>query len=218
MIKETHIHNVHESIRLALAGISKLTPEALAVKGFSTPTMRHFFNQLCSLPGINYLEIGAWFGASAVAAAYGNMTLESFVVDDFSQDFCEKGVKESLLDTLAMTRPYTKQLTFIEGSCYEIDKKLITCPIDVYFFDGEHGYPNQVKALGHFLDVMADSFVFIVDDYNWPTVRDGTNDAINKLVSEDVLTEDYRWEILTPVQDDPKWHNGLFISVFSKNK
>ena len=67
---------------------------------------------------------------------------------------------------------------------------------------------------------LACEFVFIVDDWNWQEVRDGTMRAI----SEIDLRVDYALEIRTTVDSShpevhselSDWHNGYFISVLSK--
>jgi len=51
--------HIEQSIQKALAGQSNLTESELAVGGFSTPTMRHLFNNLCDIDG-TYLEVGLW--------------------------------------------------------------------------------------------------------------------------------------------------------------
>ena len=86
---------VENSLVLALNGVSGLTPEVLAVKGFSTPTMRHLFNNLGA--GVSkYLEVGVWLGGTATAAVFANKELESLLIDNISQDFSEQNVLSQL--------------------------------------------------------------------------------------------------------------------------
>lgn len=217
-------YHVEESIRRARRGDSMLDSETLAVKGFSTPTMRHLFNNLC-FPGTTelttgdeiglvYLEVGAWFGASACAAMCGNKALTSFVVEDFSQDFSEPNVRETLLANLEAVRPKTGSLTFIEQPCYAMDMALIDKPVSIFFFDGEHGRESQGKALPHFFEKMTPKFLFMVDDTNWEAVQQGTADGFVAL--EGRLKIEKEWKLRTNGQDDPVWHNGLDIYLISK--
>lgn len=211
---ESLVTHVEESIEKALHGESKLDAETLAIKGFSTPTMRHLFNNLCSPDDTVYLEVGAWFGASACAAMCGNVLLSSYVVEDYSQDFSETGVRASLLASLSAVLQKTWQLTFIEQPCYEIDLALIERPVSIFFFDGEHGRPSQARALPYFFEVMEDTFLFMVDDTNWDPVQLGTADGFAEL--EGRLKIEHEWKLRTARPDDPIWHNGLDIYVISK--
>ncbi len=62
---------VQTSIELAYQGSSSLTQQILNIDGMSSPKVRHFLNNLCSLPGTSYLEIG-WKGSTWISALYGN--------------------------------------------------------------------------------------------------------------------------------------------------
>jgi Methyltransferase domain len=214
MTPESLILHVDESIEKALRGESKLDMETLAIKGFSTPTMRHFFNNLCSADGTVYLEVGAWFGASACAAMCGNAELSSFVVEDYSQDFSETGVRESLRSSLCAALQKSGRLTFIEKPCYEIQRRLIDEVVSIFFFDGEHSRPSQARALPYFFERMAETFLFIVDDTNWEPVQLGTEDGFAALSGK--LKIEREWKLRTDKPDDPIFHNGLDIYLISK--
>src|SRR5688572_21099184 len=91
------IAHVEKSLELAKQKKSKCDVETLQIKGFSTHTMRHFFNNLCATPVERYMEVGLFFGASACAAMCENRSLGSILIEDFSQDFSEQKARESLL-------------------------------------------------------------------------------------------------------------------------
>ena len=64
-------------------------------------------------------------------------------------------------------------------------------------------------------------FIYIVDDWNWDTVRNGTYDAIASLG----LTILYSREIRTTNDNthptwgsirQKAWHNGVFVAVIKK--
>src|SRR5579872_3190335 len=54
------INHVQKSIKNAERGISKLSKDVLGIDGLSSSKVRHFLNNICSIPGTNYLEIGVW--------------------------------------------------------------------------------------------------------------------------------------------------------------
>lgn len=209
------IERVDYSFELALEVRSKLDAETLAIKGFSTPTMRHFFNNLCSSPVAHYLEVGAWFGASACAAMFGNKQLRTTIVEDFSQDFSEIKARDHLMASIERVRPTTGTTDLIERDAFTVPMdKFVANPVDVFFYDGRHDYEPQRKAIPYFLSALNSPCAIVVDDFNWPDVERGTRDGIKDVAGQ--LRLEKKWVIHTPTQDDPVWHNGLFVGVFVK--
>src|SRR5579864_9299188 len=83
--EQTLISHVQKSIELAEKGISKLNLAILNIHGMSSPIIRHFLNNICSLTGANYLEIGCWKGSTLVAAGYHNPLQDIIAIDNWSQ-------------------------------------------------------------------------------------------------------------------------------------
>ena len=95
-------------------------------------------------------------------------------------------------------------------------------PFNVYLFDGDHSELDHFKALEYYLPVLNDEFIFMVDDWNWPNVRDGTMRAIREL---DLIVE-FRHEIFVSgddLQNMPNhkgkqtWWNGIGIFLLKKS-
>lgn len=138
--------------------------------GLASEKMWHLLNNLAA-QAESYLEIGTYMGSTLMAALYDN------------------NIKATAVDNFCM-KPHTRNhffqntkglnFTFIEQDCFKIDRSTIE-PIDLYFFDGEHSYSSQYKALEYFLPVMKDVFVFVVDDWTNTPVKNGTMDAIRDL-------------------------------------
>ena len=70
---------------------------------------------------------------------------------------------------------------FIENDCWKIDINNIKQKFNVYLFDGDHAELDHFKALEYYLPILEDEFIFLVDDYTWSAVRDGTMRAIREL-------------------------------------
>jgi hypothetical protein len=70
----------------------------------------------------------------------------------------------------------------IEEDFFSINMSTIK-DVDVFFYDGGHDYDSQYKALKYALQSLADTFLFIVDDYHWPEVNKGTKDGIKELIN-----------------------------------
>jgi hypothetical protein len=89
-------------------------------------------------------------------------------------------------------------------------------------YDGDHSYENHYKALLHYYDCLDDMFIFIVDDWNWKEVRDGTYDSIRKLNLKILYETEIRltWDnshTFMPLAKDT-WWNGIFIAILEKQK
>lgn len=210
-------NHISDSIKKALLGESCLDPEVLKIHGFSTPTMRHLFNNLCNIEGATYLEIGTFCGAT-FCAAFNNNPIHAIGIDDFSQPFEEKEVEKQLTENLERWKGTAKRVQFFNEPCFNMAGALLKNPVDIYFYDGEHSYDSQVRALTAFFDMMADRFIHIVDDTNWDDVSRGTADGLKAL--EPYVKVEQEWHLTGDVSrsDDKIWHNGVKIYLISKVK
>ena len=120
-------------------------------------------------------------------------------------------------------------MTFVEADFRTIDFARLPGLFNVYLFDGPHDAIDQYKGLALAQPCLEDRFVFIVDDWNWARVRDGTLAAIAKcelsvLYAAAIRTTDNNGspEHLLPIKDwrfvrNFDWHNGYFIAVLAKS-
>lgn len=206
------VEHINESIEKAIRGESNLTESELAVGGFSTPTMRHLFNNICNIDG-TYLEVGLWMGGTFVASF--NKGLISIGIENYAQDFGVVGVKDILEANIDKHKERAKEIQLHFTDCFTIDKSLLPKNMDIFFYDGIHGEFEQSIALPKFLDNMADTFIFIVDDFNWPQVFKGTNTGLESL--HDQITIKNCWTLRGyELENDHIWHNGAAIYLISK--
>ena len=197
--------HVQRCIELAEQGTSKLDLAAFKARGFTSPKVRHLLNNLGSLPGLAYLEVGVHRGATFVATGYKNALTSATAVDNWSE-FAEDGrVKEEFLRNCA-TLLEPGSYRFLEQDCFTIARQQIPSPINFYLYDGEHSHAAQRQALTHFYPMLDDVFIFVVDDYTWESARTGTQDGIGELGLE-IL---YQRELVEG------WWNGLFVGVLQK--
>lgn len=209
-----YIDHINRSISNSLNGISKLSEEVLAIPGMSSAKVKHFLNNLLEIDNVKYLEIGVWLGSTFVSAMYKNKPIQSFAIDNF----CEKEGFSSCKELFhcfckGFLDPSTYE--FIEEDSFKIDLSKIKLPVNIYFYDGGHSVESQEKALTYYDKILADTFIYIADDYNFQEVRDGTKIGIEKMNYnidfETVLTANHN-------QDYENWWNGLYVSVLSKRK
>lgn len=206
------VQHLQNAINNAEKGISKLPKEILAINGMSSPKVRHFLNNLCSLPQATYLEIGSWQGSTFISALYENMgTLQSATsIDNWSGR-----TKKQFEDNCAK---HLKGLPFIHFSldCFAVNPEtIIKKPVNIYFYDAGHTFFDQERAFTHYNCILEDNFIAVVDDYNAPAVKKGTISAFKKL-GYNVL-----FEKCLPASfngDTAEWWNGLYVAVISKPK
>lgn len=187
----------------------KVTNEIFSIPGMSGAKYKRFANRLLSNDIVkNYLEIGVWKGSTAIAALHGNHNRLKYTVID---NFCEfGGPKQDFLDNW---RKYIGgEPNLIDEDCFAIfPKNRGISDIDVYFYDGEHEAINHYRGLQYYYHAMADSFIFMVDDWSWEKVQRGTYTAFNELGAKIAFKVEYYGS-----NDADGWWNGCGIFVLEK--
>lgn len=213
--------HIDRSIERALRGESFLNPDVLKISGFATATMRHLFSNLCRGSGesLSYLEIGTFCGATFVSA-FNNNPIHAVGIDNFTQPFHQTNVREQLADNLRRWSHTAKSVQFFDCDAFALTgNEVFPSPVDIYYYDGEHSYESQVKALPTFLPMMADRFIYIVDDFHWDDVVRGTRDALKQLSSQGHTKIESEWTLDGErSHEDPIWWNGVAIFLISKLK
>ena len=210
MKKEELVKIIEESIQLAEEGKSKLNEKILNLEGFSSRKVRHFLNNIVNLrgPDCRYLEVGTWKGSTFVSAMHKNNNSHGIAVEIF--DWPEE-IKNAFDENTNRYLDKNWELKNIDFK--EIGK--IEDKINVYFFDGPHERENQCKAFTVMNDNLQNLFIAIVDDWNWPHVKNGTRDAFEEL-KYNVVKE---WEMPSSGKypgDPDQWWNGFYIAVIEK--
>ncbi len=207
------VEHVKRCIALGEQKKSPLTDAVLNIPGMSGYKVKHFLNNLCSIPGTSYLEIGCWKGSTLVAALYGNERNVRYAVaiDNWTEFGGPRN--EFISNTRHFLTP--NMLHFYEQDCFSINK--IACfsvPVNIYFYDGQHSAESQERAFTYFDEVFDDVFIAIVDDWNWEAVREGTYSAFTKLNYEICFDQ----ALYTNKEGDPEsWWNGIYVAVIKKS-
>lgn len=186
-----------------------------SVPGLTSRKVQKFLNSICSQAN-TYLEVGSYLGATAVAALDGNK-LDAYFVDKWEEQI------QAFRDDIDLP-PNDKQV-FIENvkkykgsnnirlfqcDMFDVDLSEIK-PIDVFFYDGPHGFWETSEAIQYYSKVFNDQCIVIVDDANFDGVVGGAEHGISKLKC-DIL---YKKIILNDIESEDEWWNGLFIAVLS---
>lgn len=201
--------HIEASLRKTEENDSKLigVNQILKMEGMSGKKTRHFYNNICSMDDARYLEIGTWKGSSLCSAMYKNK-MTCVAVDNWSEFW---GPKDEFTSNFNKFKG-ENNATFIEKNCWDIDARTIG-KFNIYMYDGAHTEVTHFRALSHYLPCLDDEFIYIVDDWNWEYVRNGTMNSIKK----NNLRILYQKWILTPsCHPSNDWHNGISIFVLMK--
>jgi hypothetical protein len=206
---------IEQSILYSENKVSKITQQIIDISGMSGIKTRHFYNNLLSIiPDARYLEIGTWKGSSVCAAMCGNKATV-VCIDNWSQF---GGPKDIFLNNFN-TFKGENNARYIEQDCFKVDVSTIG-KFNIYLYDGEHSKESHFKALQHYYSCLDDIFVFIVDDWNWQDVRDGTIESIHKLNLTILWDREIRTSQDGSVPLEPNltnnWWNGIYIAILKK--
>jgi len=198
----------------ALALRSEVPDWVLQIHGMSGRLYRRFINNLVrSQANARYLEIGSWAGSTSCSAMIGNKT-KITCIDNWSEF---GGPKEAFITATNTARSTDVEFTFIEKDFRKVDYASLG-KFNLYLFDGPHTYRDQYDGIAVAQPALEREYVQIVDDWNWPEVRDGTMHALRDQAAQIVAKIEVR-----TTQDDthPKlskmensaWHNGYLIAL-----
>jgi hypothetical protein len=207
---------IWDAFRSSIALGNELPNHVMTLQGMSGRKYRRFVNMLVkATPDAAYLEIGSWSGSTACAAIAGNR-IRVTCIDNWSQF---EGPREEFEKNVASVLGTQTDFRVIESDFRSINYRDLGT-FNIYLFDGPHEYQDQFDGIVIAQPALAQVYVLIVDDWNWPGVRRGTDDALKALGTE-VL---YSIEIRTtqtdcrPMQCSQKtdWHNGYFFAACKK--
>jgi hypothetical protein len=223
---KTYSIDLNKFTKLKIKNELTLNEELLQYPGMTGTKTRHFYNNICNLQErkgipVKYLEIGTWYGSSSIAAMFKNHIEDSLFIDNWAQF---GGYKSKFLEAMSKYKSKTSKYSFIENDCWKVDTSTLPQKyFNIYLYDGAHTELDQYQALSHYLDVLQDTFIFLVDDWNFMHARDGTFRAIQELN----LTVNFRHEIFIspehlsgmPNHEGKKtFWNGCGIFVLTKPK
>ena len=221
------VHHIVDSLLNARQEVSKIDPktddgqEILKYEGYTGTRTRHFYNNICNsnkLGNIKYLEIGTWNGSSSMSAVYKN-NITGLFIDNWCQFGGNPDIFRGNMDKFGKDA----DVFLLESDCWKVDLNELNevGPFNIYLFDGDHAELDHFKSLEYYYPVLEDTFIFLVDDWNWPNVRDGTMRAIDQLNlhvlfrHEEFVSED-ELKGMPEHHGKKTWWNGIGIFLLSK--
>jgi hypothetical protein len=201
----------------ALALESKVPEWILQIHGMSGRLYRRFINNLVNeISDARYLEIGSWAGSTACSAIHDN-DVKAICIDNWSEF---GGPKDVFEHNISMAMSDRTDFGFIEKDFRRVDYATIG-DFNIYLYDGPHDYKDQYDGIIIAQPALDNFYIQIVDDWNWPYVRNGTMDALSHLGAKIICSIEIRTtqddsHPMKSREQDSAWHNGCFISLISK--
>ena len=241
--KHRYVTQINNALHKADLEESKLTDLTLKIPGLTSHKVKHFINNLVAMSDTRYLEIGTYQGAVFTSALEGNK-INAIAIDDFSSPTMspmrdildwktEEGdpveiLKKNISLVSDPVDPEVLKSVIVSGwvpwqtpivdvlnkNAFAVTKEDIPFKISVFFYDGDHSYEVQKKAIKHYIPMMDETFILVVDDWNWKQVQVGTKEAI----VEENLKVLYDHTILTSGENPDDYWNGLGIFVLKQPK
>jgi hypothetical protein len=197
---------------------SKITDDIIQMEGMSGTKTRHFYNNLLNTEDARYLEIGTWKGSSVCSAMCNNQA-KVVCIDNWSEF---GGPKSEFINNFEKFKGENKAI-FIEDDCFKVNVSILSnlYKFNIYMYDGNHTDESHYRALSHYYDCLDDVFIYIVDDWNWEDVRNGTKNAIQNLNLNVLYEKEIRltWDNShTPLQlARNTWWNGIYVAILQKH-
>ncbi len=87
-------------------------------------------------------------------------------------------------------------------------------------YDGDHNYASHYKALSHYYTCLDNTFIYIVDDWNFEDVRKATHDVIQDLSFKILYQKGIRSTHDGSHAPHPyagnTWWNGIYLAIIQK--
>ena len=211
---------VKKCIENADSLISKLPIEVSQYPGLSSQRVRHLINNLCSFGDAKYLNIGLYSGSSYFSAIFNN-SLKATGIDFWRNGLASKVDEINFFKNLGEilskeTETLDREFNIINQDCFMVKLK---DKYNVYFYDADHSYEGTYKSLAYFDKYLEDRFIFLMDDFDYPMIKESTNNSIADMGYK----VEYRWEGIGDfgnwdVLTNNVWWNGLLVCLLEKNK
>lgn len=154
-----------------------------------------------------FVEVGTFRGTSIIGAAMRNSSRSFIAIDNFSQF---GGSEEECLGNLR--RFNCSNVGLINDDAWSaIERGMIRSPVGVYFYDGEHTFDQQWRALDMITTHLSDRALVVIDDTDHPPAFAATRCHI---LSDPRYSLLYRFK--SPYNGEPRWWNGVAILAFNR--
>jgi hypothetical protein len=149
-----------------------------------------------------FVNIGVWHGFTFLSGMVNNQGKMCIGIDNFSEFGSPKKAFIEKFNKYKSPNHFFYEMDYITYF-----KNVHKRPIGVYVYDGNHNYENQLKALQVAEPFFSERCIILVDDINYPEVREATLAFIHNSF--------YRYQILfdmtTACNYHPTFWNGIIV-------
>jgi predicted O-methyltransferase YrrM len=173
------------------------------VENLSTENNLALLNVAAALlaPGQTYVEVGCYAGASLIGAMRGNEGNDFIAIDNFA--WVDRQRLEANLERFGAT-----SAKIIAGDAFEVleSDALADRSIGVLFWDADHSYEGQLRALRAIEPRLARGSLIIVDNADGASVKRAIDDWLREQPRASLVLE-----IGGRTHGAPWWHDGLQV-------
>jgi hypothetical protein len=184
------------------------------IDGMSGQSFRALINLLFSNKNKSYLEIGTWKGSTFCSAIYSN-SIEAICIDNWSEFGSPSQIA---LRNISKRTNDSSKVSILNSDFRKVPYNLLVeKEVDVYFFDGPHSQEDHYDAVTILRSLNFSSILYIVDDWNWDNVRQGTLHGLDSLG----IRIAGKIEIFANSETrgrQSRWHNGYAFLVLERDQ
>jgi hypothetical protein len=174
------LQRIVEAIRAA--EVSGRALDVHGLEGLSGDRLIGCLQRLANVGGPDrcYVEVGVYRGLTLVSVAASARETSVFGIDDFSQvdpERMNQRVVEARIAANALTNATLINADF-EDALSRLDAHIGKRRVGTYFVDGPHDYRSQLMCLELMRPYLAEHAAIVVDDSNYPHVRQATRDFL----------------------------------------
>ncbi len=220
--KNKWVTQINSALVSAQEEKSKITDTSLSIPGLTSSKVKHFLNNLCNLDDVRLLEIGSYRG-STFCASLENNNIKAVSIDNWStpqinpaRDIEEWNTAQDPLGDFKKNVQAVlgaNQIIGFNEDVQKVDLTKIPFKFNVVFYDGDHTYESTYNFLEKYSSVFEETFVLIMDDWNWEQIKAATEAWVDKNTATI-----YKKEIATKGEDPNDFWNGLGIFVVRKTR
>lgn len=208
------VERVDQAIEDAQNNRSRLPVEAGQVEGMIGMHVRHLLNNLCSIPGTVYLEVGLYLGASFVAALSGNPFHHAYGIDNWDNTIepsLRQGDKAKFLETISRFLGSAKdRFDIVDSDAMAVPHEWFDHAPNILYYDGDHS--KTAQALSHLWPICDGTSIVLLDDWQLSDVR---RDWLAFTSSPDVQVV-HEWTLECSRRDTATWWCGFHIAIVER--
>lgn len=152
-----------------------------------------------------YVEVGTYQGGSLISALLGNEA-RAVGVDSFGE-FKETNSYDKTLGNLQKFG-VDNRVNLLNMSFQQYFAQVAPeLQIAVYYYDGAHGYEEQLAGMEAAWNYLRPGSIILVDDYTYPEV----SRAVNQFVANHIYNIKFEFVFLPENNVDTTWWNGVVV-------